>query len=176
MKISRNEGVSSLWSGLGPTLVLAIPTTILYFVSYEQLRLRLKAFYNKNVKPGQEKTQPFWIPLAAGSTARIIAATTVSPLELIRTKMQSQNLSYSEINKSLKFLIKQNGIRHLWKGIFPTLYRDVPFSAIYWVNYETIKKYVGSEVPTFTTSFFAGAVSGAVSNKLEVFLFGLNKQ
>lgn len=41
--------------------------------------------------------QPFWIPMLAGSTARIWAATLVSPLELIRTKMQSQKLIYAGI-------------------------------------------------------------------------------
>lgn len=39
--------------------------------------------------------QPFWIPMLAGAVARIWAATLVSPLELIRTKMQSQKLSYA---------------------------------------------------------------------------------
>lgn len=44
--------------------------------------------------------QPFWIPMLAGGTARIWAATLVSPLELIRTKMQSQKLSYpGKVNK-----------------------------------------------------------------------------
>lgn len=42
MKISKNEGILSLWSGLSPTLVLAVPATIVYFVSYEQLRLYFK--------------------------------------------------------------------------------------------------------------------------------------
>lgn len=41
-KISRNEGVKTLYSGLSPTLVLALPTTVLYFVAYEQMRVRLK--------------------------------------------------------------------------------------------------------------------------------------
>lgn len=39
--------------------------------------------------------QPFWIPMLAGAMARVWAATLVSPLELIRTKMQSQKLSYA---------------------------------------------------------------------------------
>jgi len=37
VKISRNEGLLTLWSGLGPTLVLAIPATVVYFVTYEQV-------------------------------------------------------------------------------------------------------------------------------------------
>ncbi|XP_068910946.1 solute carrier family 25 protein Shawn-like isoform X3 [Tenebrio molitor] len=163
LKISRNEGIYSLWSGLGPTLVLSIPTTILYFVSYEQLRLKMKEVYNKKLQPGQEKLQPHWIPLIAGASARVFAVTVVSPLELIRTKMQSRKISYSEITQSLKLLVKQDGVFGLWRGILPTLCRDVPFSAIYWMHYETIKSFFGSDVPSFGVSFFAGGVAGAVA-------------
>lgn len=45
MKISQTEGIKSLWSGLSPTLVLAIPATVIYFVAYEQLRLKYKDLY-----------------------------------------------------------------------------------------------------------------------------------
>lgn len=47
MKISRHEGAKSLWSGLGPTLILALPATVIYFVLYEQLRVRIKDQYFK---------------------------------------------------------------------------------------------------------------------------------
>ena len=38
VKIARNEGITSLWSGLPPTLVAAIPTTVLYFTTYDYLK------------------------------------------------------------------------------------------------------------------------------------------
>lgn len=62
-------------------------------------------------------------------------------------------------------MIKQDGIKGLWRGIFPTYYRDVPFSAIYWMNYEAIKSFYGSpsNAPSFGLSFISGAISGAVS-------------
>ncbi|KAJ8919155.1 hypothetical protein NQ315_012141 [Exocentrus adspersus] len=165
VKIGRNEGITSLWSGLSPTLVLSIPATIAYFVSYEQMRLKLKDWYNNNKSPGESCKQPHWIPMLSGSTARVISATTVSPLELIRTKMQSKKLSYLEIGEGLRLLIKQDGVRGLWKGVFPTLLRDVPFSAVYWMNYETIKSLHGhsESVPPFWFSFLAGAISGTIA-------------
>ncbi|XP_072950031.1 solute carrier family 25 protein Shawn-like isoform X3 [Epargyreus clarus] len=46
-KIAKLEGVPALWSGLSPTLVLALPCTVIYFVSYEQLRYKTKTMYNK---------------------------------------------------------------------------------------------------------------------------------
>ncbi|KAJ8972607.1 hypothetical protein NQ314_000098 [Rhamnusium bicolor] len=165
IKISRTEGFTSLWSGLSPTLVLAIPATIVYFVTYEQLRLHLKDMYNKKKPPDRKIKQPYWIPLISGGTARIISASIVSPIELIRTKMQSRKLSYLEIHQALQTLIKQDGIKSLWRGVFPTLLRDVPFSAVYWTNYEAIKTYyAGPDAPpSFGLSFMAGAISGCVS-------------
>lgn len=157
MKITRYEGVSSLWSGLSPTLILAVPATVVYFVTYEQLRTRLNDRFCKGVK------QPAWIPLAAGCTARLWAATVVSPLELIRTKMQSKKLSYFEMHQALQSLLQYHGWRGLWKGVGPTLLRDVPFSGIYWVSYEQIKAFSSTSKVTFMYSFLAGSIAGSIA-------------
>lgn len=164
LKISRTEGVMSLWSGLSPTLVLAVPATVVYFVSYEQLRLYFKDKYNKEVKTKvNTMEQPFWIPILAGGMARVWAATLVSPLELMRTKMQSQKLSYAEITQALKTVVKYSGIPGLWMGLSSTLLRDVPFSAIYWLNYETIKRIFSNSQQTFSFHLAAGAVAGSTA-------------
>ena len=36
--------------------------------------------------------------------------------------------------------LKQEGVGALWKGVIPTLVRDVPFSALYWELYEAGKR------------------------------------
>ncbi|KAK0084616.1 hypothetical protein PV325_006724 [Microctonus aethiopoides] len=164
VKIGKREGVFSLWSGLSPTLVLAVPATIVYFVSYEQLRLYLKDKYNERMNNDAfHKAQPFWIPMVAGSTARIWAATIVSPLELIRTKMQSKKLSYRELGQALRTVIKYSGVQGLWMGLSATLFRDVPFSAIYWFNYETIKNLFPSSHGAFSFNLAAGATAGSIA-------------
>ncbi|XP_034247304.1 solute carrier family 25 member 40-like [Thrips palmi] len=161
VKISRAEGVYSLWSGLGPTLVLAVPATVLYFVAYEQIRTRAKDMHSKRI--GRTE-QPFWIPLLAGASARVLSASVVSPLELIRTKMQSKKLTYLELGSTLHSHIQVHGIvPGLWKGLGSTLLRDVPFSGIYWLNYEGLKTLFSQQSPTFGFSFAAGAVAGAVA-------------
>ncbi|XP_011499451.1 PREDICTED: solute carrier family 25 member 40-like isoform X2 [Ceratosolen solmsi marchali] len=162
-KISQAEGVRSLWSGLSPTLVLAVPATIVYFVSYEQLRFYMKDKYNSVKINTVHSEQPFWIPMVAGSTARVWAATLVSPLELIRTKMQSQKLNYAEITQALKIVIQYNGIKGLWMGLSSTLLRDVPFSAIYWFNYECIKKLYSDSQQSFVSNFVSGAIAGSIA-------------
>lgn len=68
IKITQREGVVSLWSGLSPTLILAIPSTVVYFVTYEQLRVKINDSVNfrrnkrKNITSDWANyKQPFWV-------------------------------------------------------------------------------------------------------------------
>ncbi|CAG7836079.1 unnamed protein product [Allacma fusca] len=158
VKICRYEGPSSLWSGLPPTLIAAIPSTMVYFVSYEQLRV----FMGDRYKEFSRKDEyPTWVPLIAGGLARTWAVTVISPLELIRTKMQSVRLSYKEVYAACRSLYAVKGIKGFWLGWGPTIMRDVPFSAVYWAGYDMLKKIARQgEQPDLSFSFFAGATSG----------------
>ncbi|ODM90829.1 Solute carrier family 25 member 40 [Orchesella cincta] len=167
-KIVRTEGVSSLWSGLPPTLIMAVPSAIVYFVTYEQLRVRMVDLYHQS-KSGRVE-DPLYIPLVAGGLARLWAVTVVNPLELIRTKMQSKRLSYKELSRACGDLHNARGWTGFWMGYFPSLARDVPFSAIYFGCYEGQKKLAGygsqeKETPILF-SFAAGAVAGSVAGAL----------
>ncbi|XP_015357832.1 probable mitochondrial glutathione transporter SLC25A40 isoform X2 [Marmota marmota marmota] len=155
-KIIRNEGIKSLWSGLPPTLVMAVPATVIYFTCYDQLSAFLRS------KLGENETR---IPIVAGIVARFGAVTVISPLELIRTKMQSKKFSYEELHRFVSKKVAEDGWISLWKGWVPTILRDVPFSAIYWYNYEILKKWLceksGLYEPTFMINFTSGALSGS---------------
>lgn len=72
------------------------------------------------------------------------------------------------MQQALRTVVQQNGIRGLWMGLSATLLRDVPFSAIYWFNYEGIKKMLPNSQQTFTFSFVAGALAGSVSCLCEI--------
>ncbi|CRK94947.1 CLUMA_CG008435, isoform A [Clunio marinus] len=165
MKISRNEGLRSLWSGLSPTLVLALPTTVLYFVAYEQIRVRLKDLHMKQLgmSNSEDYRIPMIIPLIAGLTARCFAVTVVNPLELIRTKMQSEKMSYTEVGQAFRQMIGQYGMKGLFKGLLPTIMRDAPFSAFYWTSYEGYKRYMGILQPEVYQAFIGGALAGCIA-------------
>lgn len=77
--------------------------------------------------------------------------------------MQSQKLSYSEVGTAFRTLLRSEGLFGLWKGWFPTVLRDVPFSSLYWTSYETCKKFANVEEPTWQFSFGAGALSGSIA-------------
>ncbi|XP_064883812.1 probable mitochondrial glutathione transporter SLC25A40 isoform X1 [Oncorhynchus nerka] len=159
IKIVRREGIKSLWSGLPPTLIMAVPATVIYFTCYDQLRAALR------VRMGSHAEEA---PLLAGALARVGSVTVISPLELIRTKMQSQRSSYRELSEVIHSAVRNEGWRSLWRGWGPTLLRDVPFSAMYWYNYEKGKvwlcKHNNIREPTFAITFISGAVSGSIAS------------
>jgi len=169
LKISRTEGISSLWSGLSPTLVLAVPTTVIYFTMYEQLKVsidtqRRAMSTNQDILSGET---PKWVSLSSGGLARLLAVSLVSPMELIRTKMQSKKMPWSDVHKCLKDLVKTQGIRGLWNGYTATLLRDVPFSALYWPLYEQCKATMNlytSNRDSFLVNFGSGAIAGSVAS------------
>ncbi|OQR87318.1 Mitochondrial Carrier (MC) Family [Achlya hypogyna] len=154
--IFRTEGARGLFAGLPPTLMLAVPSTVLYYTSYDHL-----------VHEGSKKFPEvaFLMPLLAGSSARIVAATIVSPLELVRTRMQGAQLS-GGVLQTLRGAVQQNGVGALYRGLSATLARDVPFSAIYWTCFEQFRQSLEARYPDSTRiqqSFCAGAMAGAIA-------------
>ncbi|KAI9193239.1 mitochondrial carrier domain-containing protein [Polychytrium aggregatum] len=167
LQIVRNEGGAALWKGLSPTLVISVPSTVLYYVGYEKFRNQISA-------PLSSIGAGFMAPLLAGSITRGAVAAIVSPIELVRTRMQGKTDEHHSLAKTLKrvrFMTRQFGILYLWRGLIPTLWRDIPFSAMYWVGYEQLKplysRYLGGgdskAYSEFRSSFAAGATSGMIA-------------
>lgn len=135
-KIARNEGVTTLWRGLSPTLAMTIPANIIYFTGYDWLR--------HNPKSPFSKLSPDYAPLVGGAAARILAAVSVSPIELFRTRMQAAPRTTTtshlvETFRGVREMVNLSGYTSLWRGLTLTLWRDVPFSGLYWWGYETIR-------------------------------------
>ncbi|XP_050696247.1 probable mitochondrial glutathione transporter SLC25A40 isoform X1 [Eriocheir sinensis] len=161
VKISRQEGMQSLWSGLSPTLVVALPNTVIYFTSYEQLRTVLNRYLLL------DSTEPSsLIGGAAGGLARVWSVTLVSPFELVRTKMQATTMTYKELAMVMRREVSTGGVRSLWRGWVPTVLRDVPFSILYWLSYEKQKILMNQQCPSFQFTLIAGAVSGGIAGTL----------
>ncbi|KAH3664173.1 hypothetical protein OGAPHI_004887 [Ogataea philodendri] len=169
-KIASKEGVFTLYRGLSLMLVMAVPSNMVYFSGYEYLRDR---------SPFKDD-HPVLNPLLCGSVARILAATAVAPLELIKTRLQAVPTSQHTSSQIMKMVVanslnevKSNGLVSLFKGLQLTLWRDVPFSGIYWASYEFLSDHLQSvsfyESPEyqnaeiFTKSFIGGSLSGVLA-------------
>lgn len=178
MSISHNEGPKALWRGLLLTLFMAVPSNIIYFTGYEYIRDH--SFLQS----------PVLNPLLCGLLARVMAATVISPVELLKTRFQSipsdsvSNLTTMARTKVLSSLIrdsatmvKEKGVGLLFTGLKITLWRDVPFLGIYWLCYEFFKENLGRSMDVdfndtakkqedwkvFTVSFLSGLLGGLIA-------------
>jgi solute carrier family 25 protein 39/40 len=117
----RREGATSLFRGLAPTLLMFASTNALYFPVYEQLRSEITQTYQTSAAP-----------LIAGSLARAFVACLSSPLEYVRTNMQSNSATSGAGGGVLVVTsrIWKSGAANMWSGLVPTLWRDVPHSAV----------------------------------------------
>lgn len=69
---------------------MSVPSAVIYFTAYEELRYFIKDIFYKS-----EAHPPVWVSMVSGATARACTGTIVNPLELIKTKLQSANISHS---------------------------------------------------------------------------------
>lgn len=177
-KIARNEGLHTLWRGLSPTLAMAVPANVIYFAGYDWLRTSARS-------PMAGRVSDTYSPLVGGSVARVMAAVVVSPIEMLRTRMQASSSNERSVMRAtmggIREMVGNEGYTSLWRGLTLTFWRDVPFSALYWWGYEygrarldeartrssglpgQEKKAELSHAALLTDSFLAGAFSGAIS-------------
>ena len=179
-KIARNEGIWTLWRGLSPTLAMAIPANVIYFAGYDWLRTSAHS-------PMVGRVSDNYQPLVGGSVARVLAAVAVSPIEMLRTRMQASSSGEQGVLRAtmigLKEMAGNEGYWSLWRGLSLTMWRDVPFSALYWWGYEYGRARLDearsrptdllgvedkkpselSHTALLTDSFIAGASSGAIA-------------
>ncbi|KAG8219861.1 mitochondrial carrier domain-containing protein [Butyriboletus roseoflavus] len=160
--VVKAEGIRGLWKGVGTTLVIGVPSSTMYMLTYDHLL--------RNVFPPLISS-PTLVPLFAGITARTCLTSILSPLELVRTNLQStpkspdQPHTLSSVLGSIRTIVRQRGILFLWRGLGPTLWRDVPFSGIYWAGYEAWKRYFESQGKTGAyVAFASGAISGTTAS------------
>lgn len=157
--IIRTEGISSLWAGIWPTLLISIPITILYFPLYDKVKYLLG--YNEQ-DPGTS-----YIPPLAGMLCRTSVVILFNPLELYRTKLQSTKLTLPQLIEVSRVSFQHQGPKFLFHGTFAALLRDVPFSAIYWYLYEKIKssrlKHKQTTQSQPIDTLIAGALAGSVA-------------
>lgn len=141
---------------------MAVPANVIYFVGYDTLRTSLPS-----------AIPPTLAPLLSGMFARTFAVAAISPIELFRTRLQAYHptenrSSFRSVLNGISSLVRQQGLRSLWRGLELTLWRDVPFSGIYWTGYEYLRHKLrdnevfrrGGEVGFFEEAFTAGCLSG----------------
>lgn len=151
--------LSAFWSGTSTSLLMSVPSTVFYMVTYE----KLKSIFSTYDIPTQIT------PGISGFLARGCAVTLISPLELIRTIQSSGN--HATILPIARSIIRNEGWTGLYRGWIPTVLRDCPYSAMYWFNFELFRStyttflqtHTSLTLPTYMITFASGATSSLLA-------------
>ncbi|KAL8171552.1 hypothetical protein V2J09_023356 [Rumex salicifolius] len=122
--ITKDEGVFGLYKGLGATLLSVGPNLAINFAVYDTLRSQWQ------MQRPHDST--VLVSLACGSLAGIASSSVIFPLDLVRRRMQLQGaaghaLIYKRgIFRTFAEIVKNEGVRGLYRGILPEYYKVVP--------------------------------------------------
>jgi solute carrier family 25 phosphate transporter 23/24/25/41 len=145
------QGIKSYYRGLGLGLIGMFPYSALDLTTYEYLK---KWCIKRNAKRrGLKEDDPAALPSklttgGIGAVSSSFGATAVYPLNLLRTRMQSQGTAihpptYTGWRDCLKKTIKKEGVRGLYRGLTPNLMKVVPSMSISYMTYEYAKVGMG---------------------------------
>ena len=132
-QVIKNEGISGLYKGLPTSIIGGIPAAFLYFGSYE--------FWKKHTLQIEFlKNNPFISYLSAGMFAETIAWLLFVPTDVIKERLQVQSklkhYEYLSDIDAIRQIIKNEGVRGLYKAYPATVFSFGPFSAFYFLFYE----------------------------------------
>jgi len=181
-QVIRESGPRGFWLGSGLGLVQAIPSTVIYMTAYENIKLNMtNAAGSAGCSNGLVLGT---IPGVSGAIARSLVVTVLAPLELMRTRAlagQAQGHAGGGASGSMWSLMRdiyrtEGGLSAFYRGLGSTIMRDTPFSAIYWMTFESVKRTIyaplvlddmavgeSSSTKHATVNFMSGSTSGALA-------------
>lgn len=129
------NNMKKFWTGLTPSLMRSVPVAGMYFGLVEIFK---NSKYLSHSKSGgtYEIVHSFLI----GSLARTIADVSVHPLNLIKTRYESDMYHYKGVFSAFRSIFEKEGVYGLYKGLTATLIRDLTYSGIYFTLYTKIKR------------------------------------
>jgi len=153
--IIRNEGgVFALYKGLGPNLIGVTPEKAIKLAVNEYLREKLENDDGSITVPNE---------ILAGGGAGFCQVIATNPMEITKIRMQLQALLPAAERRSTIQVVKELGIKGLYRGSLATLARDVPFSVLFFPGYANIKKLFGKNSDSLYAALFSGGIAGSIA-------------
>ncbi|KAI7897907.1 mitochondrial carrier domain-containing protein [Cokeromyces recurvatus] len=147
----KTNGIKGFWPGLMVSLLGVFPYQALDMGIYETLKvtyLHYNMTSQQSNEDGSHKAPNVLILWACGMVSGSIGATSVYPLNMIRTRLQAQGTpahpyKYTSAWDAAQKTFHADGIKGFYKGLGPTLFKVVPSVSISYAVYEFSKRTLG---------------------------------
>ncbi|KAJ8747416.1 hypothetical protein K2173_012484 [Erythroxylum novogranatense] len=137
-RMSKQEGVTSLWRGSSLTVNRAMIVTASQLASYDQMK---EAILDNGVMSDGLGTH-----VTASFAAGFVAAVASNPVDVIKTRVMNMKVEPGNappykgaIDCALK-TVRAEGPMALYKGFIPTVSRQGPFTVVLFVTLEQVRK------------------------------------
>ena len=128
--VFRHEGLSAFYVSYPTTLCMTVPFTALQFVAYESI--------SKVMNPSG-KYDPI-THCAAGAVAGGFAAGITTPLDVIKTLLQTRGTAMDKeirhakgLSEAAAIIKQRNGFQGFFRGLKPRIITTMPSTAICWL-------------------------------------------
>ncbi|KAG0562530.1 hypothetical protein KC19_9G153700 [Ceratodon purpureus] len=170
--IMQRDGWQGLFRGNGVNVLRVAPSKAIEMLAYDSVKTFLTP------KNGEPPRIPLPVPvsLIAGATAGVSSTITMYPLELLKTRLTVEHGMYNNLLHAFVKIVKEEGPMELYRGLLPSLIGVIPYAAINYCSYDTLRKTyrrlakredIGN-IETLLMGSIAGAVASTATFPLEV--------
>jgi len=166
ISIMKPHGFIGLWRGVSAMAAGAAPAHAMHFATYE--------FCKKRFGGNREGHHPI-ITGAAGICATIVSDAILTPMDAVKQRMQLGAREYKGMMDCLKTIVAHEGVSALYASYTTTLLMNIPYVAIYFASYESLRKVLkrGSErefdpIAHCFAGGGAGMLAAALTNPFDV--------
>ena len=137
IEMVKQLGLKGLYQGSLATLSRDVPFAILFFPGYANLRRVLSSNNNNNY-------YMMLTNLMAGTIAGAMAAGTITPCDVIKTRLQMEGgkEKYKDMGTAIRTIITEEGIGALYKGAVPRMVVVGPLIGLALFAFEAQKEYM----------------------------------
>jgi solute carrier family 25 protein 33/36 len=126
-KIFKQNGILGFYKGISASY-FGVAESAIYFVLYEKLK-KLSADHTNHALLAYFTSAGF---------AKTLASCLCYPHEVARTRLREEGNKYTGFFQTLSLVVKEEGMRGLYKGMGTHLIRQIPNTAIVMTTYELI--------------------------------------
>ncbi|PXF44814.1 S-adenosylmethionine carrier 1, chloroplastic/mitochondrial [Gracilariopsis chorda] len=172
--ITQQEGVrKGLYAGFGAVIAGTIPTHAVMFAGYKAIKRR-----GEDGIMDEQKLAA--IDFTSASFGEICALPFYVPAEVIAKRMQVARLgparNYKSTAHAARSIMKSEGFRGLLSGFWPTMLRDVPYTALQFSFFsfgkDHYRSHIGkhelNDVEATVLGFVVGAIAAILTNPFDV--------
>lgn len=142
----RTSGARGLYRGYKATLLRNIPSTMLRFAIYEEVKILLRNMRARNDSSTGRKSTASDMNgelILAGAIAGAIASTLTTPMDVLKTRFATGAFPpQTSLPTAFRSIVREHGLPGLFVGVRPRAIWAALFAAIGFSSYEMCKRWM----------------------------------